>query len=145
MSGTIALVLRVLLVIALYAFIGYAVFVVWRDLQRQAFQVNSRKIPSVGLSWRLDGKTVEHQFLLPEIMIGRDPSTDCVILDDTISARHARLAFHHNQWWLEDLGSTNGTFLNDEPLEIPTVIVSGDEFRCGQVNLIVTINDESTK
>jgi pSer/pThr/pTyr-binding forkhead associated (FHA) protein len=60
-----------------------------------------------------------------------------------VSARHARLTFHHHQWWVDDLQSTNGTKLNDEPLRIPTVVANGDTIKCGQVDLTVIIKDQA--
>jgi pSer/pThr/pTyr-binding forkhead associated (FHA) protein len=63
--------------------------------------------------------------------------------DDTVSARHARLSYHHNQWWVEDLQSRNGTYLNDERVSVPTVIVSGDELRYGQVATLIEIDEKS--
>ena len=76
-------------------------------------------------------------------LLGRDPVCDFQIKNETVSARHARLSYHHKQWWIEDLNSTNGTFLNEEPLYTATVIVSGDEIRCGQVDILVSIGDKS--
>lgn len=70
-------------------------------------------------------------FSQAEISIGRDPGCDIPIFDETISARHAQLTYHHNQWWLEDLTSTNGTRLNAARITTPTVITSGDEIQCG--------------
>jgi pSer/pThr/pTyr-binding forkhead associated (FHA) protein len=64
---------------------------------------------------------------------------DIPLPDETVSARHARLTYHHGQWWLEDLGSTNGTHLNDELLSVPTVLTSGDEIRCGNSRLVVDL------
>ena len=49
-------------------------------------------------------------------MIGRDTHCDLSVMDEALSAHHARITFHHGQWWLEDLNSTNGTFLNREKL-----------------------------
>lgn len=143
MSGIIVLVLRILLTLVLYAFVAWVLLLIWRDLRQQAAIVSARRIPPLRLAWQCDGKSQTRQFTEHEVTIGRDPNSDCSIQDDTISARHARLAYHHNQWWLEDLASTNGTFLNQEPLDIPTVVVSGDEFRCGQVMLTVIIGDKS--
>jgi pSer/pThr/pTyr-binding forkhead associated (FHA) protein len=51
------------------------------------------------------------------------------------------LSYHHSQWWIQDLQSTNGTLLNDEKLKSATVIVSGDEIVCGQSVLIVSIEE----
>jgi pSer/pThr/pTyr-binding forkhead associated (FHA) protein len=76
---------------------------------------------------------------VPEVIIGRDPHCEYPIPDETISAHHARLSFHHNQWWLEDLRSTNGTLLNGEKVDIPTIIVSGDEVCLGTIHLQMMI------
>ena len=73
------------------------------------------------------------RFSQPEVIIGRSASCDVTLEDKTVSGRHARLAYHHGQWWLEDLASTNGTFLNGDPVGAPVVITHGDQVRCGQV------------
>ena len=75
----------------------------------------------------------------PELTIGRDPACNCVISDSTVSAQHARLVFRQGQWWVEDLRSTNGTYLNQELVLDPLVITSGDHLRCGQAQFVITI------
>jgi pSer/pThr/pTyr-binding forkhead associated (FHA) protein len=61
-----------------------------------------------------------------------------------MSAHHARLVHHHGQWWLEDLNSTNGTYLNSEKLTTSAVIITGDEFKCGNTffNIRVEVDDK---
>jgi pSer/pThr/pTyr-binding forkhead associated (FHA) protein len=127
---------------ALYGFVGWAIYVLWHDLHSQGMMLNKRKIPTLRLTWLFDQQEKSRDYAIPEVSIGRDPSCACPLDDETISARHAHLVYHHNQWWLEDLQSTNGTFLNQERLDIPTVVVSGDEIRCGQINLVVDIHQE---
>jgi pSer/pThr/pTyr-binding forkhead associated (FHA) protein len=85
--------------------------------------------------------TLTRRFDQGEITVGRDPDCDCLISDEAASARHARLAYHHNQWWLEDLKSTNGTRLNDERLTVATVIISGDKIGCGHTTLTVSLGE----
>jgi pSer/pThr/pTyr-binding forkhead associated (FHA) protein len=51
---------------------------------------------------------------------------------------HARLSYQNNQWWIEDLNSTNGSFLNNERIDTSTVIVDGDILQCGDI--LITIN-----
>jgi pSer/pThr/pTyr-binding forkhead associated (FHA) protein len=63
---------------------------------------------------------------------------------NTVSAEHARLSYHHQNWWLEDLGSRNGTYLNLERVTTAAILVSGDELQIGQVLIKISINDEST-
>jgi pSer/pThr/pTyr-binding forkhead associated (FHA) protein len=48
------------------------------------------------------------------ILIGRSPGSTLVLDDDYSSSRHARIFPHDGQWFLEDLGSTNGTFIGDQ-------------------------------
>lgn len=125
---------------ALYGFLGWAFYTIWKEMRQQSELLKSRQVPSIQLDIPGNDGTIEaHPFNSPEVIIGRDSSCDLTLADETISARHARLNFHHNQWWLEDLQSTNGTFLNEEKLLTPTVLISGDEFRCGQISVLVSI------
>jgi len=80
-------------------------------------------------------------FFQSEITLGRDPGCDVPLTDDTASTRHAQLSYHHNQWWLEDIASTNGTFLNEAAVNMPTVITSGDEIICGSTHVIISLSE----
>jgi len=66
------------------------------------------------------------------VLIGRAPSCTLVLDDDYSSSRHARIFPQGGQWFVEDLGSTNGTFLSDERVEQPTVVPAGAHVRVGQ-------------
>ena len=74
-------------------------------------------------------------------MIGRDTKCDVSVIDEAVSAHHARLTHHHGQWWLEDLNSTNGTFLNQEQLSTSAVVITGDHFKCGNTVFGIQIED----
>lgn len=138
MSGIILLVLRLLAALAIYLFLGWALYTLWLDL-RQASQLQRLHTPALILS-RLDSSELTAlRFTSPQVIIGRDTSCACHIDDITISAQHARLSYHHAQWWVEDLESTNGTYLNDEPAKIPLVVAAGDQLRCGQIVFSVAI------
>ena len=139
MSGSILLILRVLLTLALYSFLGWALYTLWRDMQIQRDDALTRFSPLLSLQYENGSEKVVSAFEKPEITLGRDLVCDCVLEDATVSARHTRLSFMHGQWWVEDLRSTNGTFLNQEPVTTSVVLASGDELRCGQVTLRLTI------
>lgn len=142
MSGIVFLILRILLALTLYAFLSWAVLMIWRDLRVQGRMISAPLIPLITFSPVGGGSDPPRTMDTAEIYIGRSPNSDYPLSDETVSARHARLSYHHNQWWVEDLKSTNGTFLNDERVTIPTVIVSGDELRCGQVRLNINIDEK---
>ncbi len=136
MTGTVLLILRILLGVLLYAFLGWALFTLWRDLRRQTALQAERQVRPVSLTF--DGLD-KLSFNQPEVIIGRSASCDVILEDKTVSGRHARLAYHHGQWWLEDLGSTNGTFLNGEPVSAAVVLTHGDQLRCGQMAGVIAI------
>lgn len=140
MSGIIALALRLLLALALYGFLGWALFTLWRQIDREAGKVVQRRAPGISLTILSEGeRLIVRHFIQPEITLGRDPVCDIPIMDETVSARHARLAFHHNQWWVEDLNSTNGTRLNQTLVTSPTVLTSEDEIDVGRIRVTVKL------
>ena len=64
-------------------------------------------------------------------LLGRGEESDIVLEDSFASSSHARLVPHGDVIVLEDLGSTNGTYLNDEPLRGPQPLHPGDRIRIG--------------
>jgi pSer/pThr/pTyr-binding forkhead associated (FHA) protein len=64
-------------------------------------------------------------------LLGRGEQADIVLEDSFASSSHARLVPHGDVIVLEDLGSTNGTYLNDEPLRGPQPLHPGDRIRIG--------------
>lgn len=139
MLAFLILVLRTLIAICLFAFLGWAIYTLWRDLRFQSQMITTRKIPALVLSTASEPDETKKTFTVPELTIGRDNNCDFVLQDETVSSRHARLTYRYLQWWLEDIQSTNGTFLNDERVETPTIVISGDEIRVGQVILLLEI------
>lgn len=140
MSGILLLVLRIILVLVLYIFVGWALLILWRDLRQQSAILRRRDIPQIGLYPQAETNLLPVSFNTPDILIGRDPSADLVVSDPTISSRQARLYFQQEQWWVEDLNSTNGTRLNDQFIDTPTVITHGDHLMLGQIEFLVTID-----
>ena len=66
------------------------------------------------------------------ILIGRAQSCTLVLDDDYSSSRHARLFSEDGQWYVEDLGSTNGTFLGHDRVTDPVPVGVGAQVRIGQ-------------
>ena len=146
MTAIIFLVLRILISICLYAFLLVVFINLWNDLRQQGVRISNRIIPSIGLNIRVADRSIRPlNFDKEEVTIGRDPSSDCHLDDEIVSNVHARLKYHHSQWWLEDLGSTNGTLINEQSVNTPVVIISGDEITCGKHTIEVQIAGEKSE
>jgi pSer/pThr/pTyr-binding forkhead associated (FHA) protein len=145
MSGIVLLVLRIAMTAALYALLGWAFWLMWRTLRQETLFLSNRKVAplSLKLGASEDIPQIFH-FTDGDVVIGRDPDCECVLVDETISARHLRFAYHHNQWWAEDLGSRNGTLLNDVSLTTPTILIHGDTIRCGKTTFMVILTNHHT-
>ena len=134
MSAPFLLFLRAAMTLSLYAFMVWAFLLLWRNLKTQSELLSIRKTPPLALTFiNANGDLRTRHFRSPEIVLGRDPHCDIYLENETVSAQHARLSYHHGQWWLEDLNSTNGTTLNGEDVDTPTIIVNSDELHCGKV------------
>ena len=66
------------------------------------------------------------------VTIGRADDSTIVLTDDYVSTRHARLVPADGQWLLEDLGSTNGTYLDRRRVTAPTPVPIGTPIRVGK-------------
>jgi pSer/pThr/pTyr-binding forkhead associated (FHA) protein len=92
-----------------------------------------------------DPQKQEH--ILPPVtaVIGRAVECDMVIASTRVSREHARLRRDGRKWFLEDLGSTNGTFLNDERVIRPMELRDGDQIMAGGVIFIFHDPDTTTR
>lgn len=70
-----------------------------------------------------------------QITIGRAPDSTLVIDDDYASSRHARVYPAEGSWIVEDLGSTNGTWIDRTRITTPTVLAVGAPLRVGRTTL----------
>ena len=146
MTAILTLILRFALAIALYAFLGWALQTLWRDLKQQGDFLSSQKKPSIRLfATTENGKDVQRRFVQTEITIGRDPNCDFPVMDEAISAHHIKIFYHHSQWWLEDLNSTNGTFIGKDQVTVPTVLINSDQFKCGGTTFTILMDTVEEK
>jgi phosphoserine phosphatase RsbU/P len=76
-------------------------------------------------------ETREYQLAGAERSIGRGPNCDVVVRDDEMSVEHARISFAEECYWVEDLQSSNGTFVNGRRIQGRTALQSDDLLRLG--------------
>lgn len=87
------------------------------------FQFVMRSGPTPGVTFPLEGD---------QLTIGRDANNGVAINDAEVSRKHSRLTFQGGKYVLEDLGSTNGTFVNGQRLAGPVVLKPGDVVSLGE-------------
>jgi hypothetical protein len=143
MSGILVFILRVLLALFLYGFLAFAMITIWREIRLQSHALNRPGFPLLSLKNLEKADKAPLSFNTSEIILGRDPACEYPLPDEAVSNRHARFSYHHKQWWLEDLGSTNGTFLNTEKLVTAAVVESGDMIRVGSLELEIILASEA--
>ena len=137
--------LRVLAAVLLYAFLAVAVYAVWRDVRAATREREARLTdPTPPVAWLsvaavgdpalplAVGQTFQ---VAAPITLGRDRSNQIVLPDECVSARHARIERADGEWILTDLGSRNGTRLNNLPVTRPTALANGDVSQIGAVEL----------
>jgi pSer/pThr/pTyr-binding forkhead associated (FHA) protein len=69
--------------------------------------------------------------------IGRGPGPELAIEDEYVSPQHARVSPSGGGWVIEDLGSTNGTWVNEFQIYQPLTIHKGDKVRVGRTTMIM--------
>ena len=128
--------LRLLFLGLLYLFLFAVVRVLVRDLRAAAREpatelgrlhvlASPAGEPPAGAVFGLDAVTT----------IGRDVNNAIVVEDQFASADHAVLTFRGRTWYLEDLASTNGTYINGSRIDGLAAIGFGDEIQIGQVRV----------
>lgn len=133
------LILRLLGIILLYLFLMQVIISITRDLRKTA-AVNADgmgQLPPVighlivvdsGPSKIAPGTSFN---LHPQTTIGRGPTNTIQISESFISAEHAKLWFRSGVWYVQDAGSVNGTYLNNQPARDALTARPGDIIQVG--------------
>jgi hypothetical protein len=126
-------VVRILFLALLYGFLFAVVRVLLRDLRtasrgpaelgRLVVLASPLGEPQPGASYPLDAVTT----------LGRDVNNGIVLDDPFASAEHAVLTFRGRSWFVEDLASTNGTYINGTPVDGVGPLGFGDELQVGEI------------
>ena len=118
------LLLRVIAPLLLYLFLGV--------LGYRLLKGEPRRLIPGDILRRLDRQDYLHP-LMPETSLGRDGDNTVIIESDFVSGRHATIIYRQGAWWLIDLGSTNGTIVNNTPLRKPSPLHYGDIIQVGDI------------
>lgn len=127
-------VVRLGFLLLLYLFLFRVVRTLLRDLRAAAREPTTTMGRLVVLASPGAEPPAGHVFALDAITtLGRDVNNAIVVEDPFASAEHAVLTFRGSAWYVEDLGSTNGSFVNGQPVSGVATIAFGDELQVGQV------------
>lgn len=137
--GLIILLLRIAVVFLLYFFLWQVLQIVARDLRGSTATGAAPASPHGSLVIVNAGQTglpVGKAFpLSPVTTIGRSTECDVALNDNFLSTEHARLELRGDEWLLEDLNSTNGTFVNGFEVRGAVGLNDGDSIRIGRIEL----------
>ena len=126
--------LRLGFLVVVYAFFFFVARALWRDL-RAGVAGAGRPLARLVVMSAVEGKPEPGSSIPLDAVnsIGRDVNNSIVVDDSFVSAEHALLTFRGRAWYVEDRGSTNGTWLNGQRIEGLWPLGYGDELQIGQV------------
>ncbi len=134
----LTLALKYLILVLLYIFIFWMISLMIKDIKgrpltsypKTMLTVFASECPSVapGAKWVLGKETI----------IGRGPDCDINLSDYYVSSRHAKIYRSGGEYFVEDLGSTNGTFLNNKPLFAEARIMPENQLQIGRIFFTLT-------
>ena len=78
-----------------------------------------------------------------EVTVGREIGNTIAPLIDSLSRKHARIFFKDGEWMVEDLESTNGSYLNGNKITAPQKLSNGDALRLGMMSVTVELKDDA--
>jgi hypothetical protein len=149
---TVLLVLKIAFLVLLYLFIWRIVRSAGRDvrLPQESFVLGPSEAAALGLGRqpqvttgslvvvRSDALSEGSEFVLDThpLTVGRAPENEIRLEgDEFASSKHARVEPRRDGVWIEDIGSTNGTFVNGRQLDRPRRLAPGDVVRVGGTDL----------
>jgi len=121
-------IITIAVIAGLYLFLFWVARSMRAHLGRPAERTETRRIEVQGQ----EGAATAFASLASPVMIGRSNDADLVIDDPFASDFHARVGKTEGGFRVQDLGSTNGTFVNGERLSAPVTIGPGDRIQIGQ-------------
>jgi hypothetical protein len=127
---------RLLFLALIYLFLYRVVRALLRDLRAAAREPVDRPGRLVVLESPAGEPLAGQSYSLDVITpLGRDVNNAIVVDDPFASAEHAVLTYRGRSWYLEDLGSTNGSYINGRRVDGVAPMGFGDELQIGQVRL----------
>lgn len=128
----------IIFIIVLYCIIYYSLKIMYKDVK--GGKKGRRKKSSVAHGLEIIQSTqtdnLRQGSIIPvrqTLTIGRKDDNDIVLMDEFISGYHAKIFIKNNSFYIEDLESTNGTFVNEKRIDDRVKLEVNDEIRLGNI------------
>lgn len=144
----LSIVFKYVFVIIIYYFILNIIKMIYLDIKGigNVNTVANTYLKLINRKEKLSFKTQEHYFIGSNTSIGRADQNDIVLKDRFISKKHARITKQNGVYFIEDLNSANGTYINGQKIENIIELKDKDLIDVGQVEfLFVDGDDENEK
>ena len=137
-----AVVFGIIFIILLYLIIFFALKIMYKDVKNGNKRRSSVRRKSFGLEVieTVSNSDLKAGSVVPirgEVTIGRKQGNSLIIPDQHVSGQHAKIFIKNNTLYIEDLNSTNGTFINGERINSTVKLFSKDEIKVGNTKLKV--------
>ena len=138
MFKILSLLLKYVFIIIIYLFIFSIIRLIYLDI-KGINAIGSDGLAYLKLINRRDSLSFsmeEHYIIHNELSVGRHKSNQIVIKDPFISKNHCKIVVDEEEYFLEDLDSANGTFLNGEKVEDIVRLVNNDRLKIGNIEFL---------
>ena len=134
--------LKYIFVTVIYLFIYGVIRLIYLDIKSassQKFEIkkNIPYLKLINIREQFDFKIEEIYMLGKDVDMGRSAKNKIIIRDPYMSTKHARFLYKDGKYFIEDLGSTNGTFVNGRQVKGAAMpLKDGDKIHVGQVDFL---------
>lgn len=138
MYNILAIFLKYIFIIIIYLFIFSIIRMIYLDIKgmRGVVLENAAYLKLVNRRDSLSFKIKEYYTIDEGIMLGRHRNNDIVVKDGFISKKHFQIVKDEDEYFLEDMGSANGTYLNKEKILDIVKLENGDLIRVSQIQFL---------
>lgn len=143
MFNVLSLIFRYIFILLIYLFMLGIIRMIYLDIKSMGGSISDSTtyLKLLNRKDTLSFKVKEVYVLEKDVTIGRAAQNDIVLRDPYISKNHAKITIDEGEYFLEDLGSANGTFINDTRIFDVVKLRDGDRIRIGQVEFLFIEGD----
>lgn len=138
MYNILSVIFKYIFIIIIYMFIFSIIRLIYLDIKviSRRKQGDGAYLKLINKKESLPFKIDEYYVIAESLSLGRKSDNDIIIKDPYVSKNHFNIIKNENQYFLEDLKSSNGTFLNSEKIFDIVKISNGDRIKIGNIEFL---------